>query len=95
MSKMELLSDEEIDAYLLAREQWTREGPTLTRELTFHDFSDSVAFVNRVLPHAEEIGHHPDLSISWNTVRVSLTTHSRGGITGRDFELAQRIDTVA
>ena len=91
----EVLSDEEIGARLVTREHWRREGDTLTRELRFHDFSESVAFVNRVLPHAEEIGHHPDLSISWNTVDVSLTTHSCGAITERDFELARRIDAVA
>ena len=49
-------------------------------------------FVNRLTPEAEEMNHHPDLAISWNTVTVTITTHSEGGLTANDFELARRID---
>jgi 4a-hydroxytetrahydrobiopterin dehydratase len=55
----------------------------------------SVDFVNRITPLAEEMNHHPDLSISWNKVNVSLSTHSEGGITENDFGLAAKIDSVA
>ena len=55
----------------------------------------SVDFVNRLTPIAEEMNHHPDLAISWNKVNVSLSTHSEGGITENDFELAAKIDSVA
>jgi 4a-hydroxytetrahydrobiopterin dehydratase len=54
-----------------------------------------VDFVNRLTPVAEEMNHHPDLSISWNKVKVSLSTHSEGGITENDFKLAAKIDSLA
>ena len=58
-------------------------------------FASSVALVNRLTPVAEEMNHHPDLEISWNEVTVTISTHSEGGLTANDFELAQRIDAVA
>ena len=51
--------------------------------------------MNRITPPAEEMNHHPDLAISWNKVTVSLSTHSQGGLTESDFELAARIDPLA
>jgi len=74
---------------------WEREGDSLTHEFEFANFVGSVDFVNRLTPLAEEMNHHPDLSISWNKVTVSLSTHSEGGITENDFELAAKIDSVA
>jgi 4a-hydroxytetrahydrobiopterin dehydratase len=65
------------------------------REFEFTNFVGSVDFVNRITPIAEEMNHHPDLAISWNKVNVSLSTHSEGGITENDFELAAKIDSVA
>ena len=59
------------------------------------DFAGSVEFVNRLAPVAEEMNHHPDLEISWNKVTVSITTHSEGGLTENDFELAGRISRLA
>ena len=58
------------------------------------DFKGSVEFVNRLTPVAEEMNHHPDLEISWKTVTVTITTHSEGGLTEGDFELARRIDAL-
>ena len=55
----------------------------------------SVDLVNRLAPVAEEMNHHPDLEISWNKVTVTLSTHSEGGLTENDFELAGRIDGLA
>ena len=74
---------------------WEREGDALKHEFEFANFVGSVDFVNRLTPIAEEMNHHPDLSISWNKVTVSLSTHSEGGITENDFELAAKIDSVA
>jgi 4a-hydroxytetrahydrobiopterin dehydratase len=93
---MPLLSDEDVQRRLdeLAN-GWQREGDALTREFRFEDFSGSVDFVDRLTPVANEMNHHPDLWISWNKVRVSLTTHSEGGITENDFELAARLDRLA
>ena len=52
-------------------------------------------FVNRITPAAEDMNHHPDLAISWNTVECTLSTHSEGGLTDNDFELARQIDSLA
>ena len=92
---MPLLSDDEIQRRLGEVEGWTRSGDALSREFRFEDFQGSVDFVNRITPPAEEMNHHPDLSISWNRVEVSLSTHSQGGITESDFELAARINELA
>ncbi len=92
---MPLLSEEEIRGRLDRLERWAREGDALRREFRFRNFVESVEFVDRLVPVAEELNHHPDLDISWNRVRVSLTTHAQGGITLRDFELAARIDSMA
>jgi 4a-hydroxytetrahydrobiopterin dehydratase len=92
---MATLSDEDIEARLAALPGWEREGDAIKKTLKFEDFVDSVQFVNRITPVAEELNHHPDLSISWNTVVVSLSTHSQGGITENDFELATRVDGLA
>ena len=54
-----------------------------------------MGFVNELLPVAEEMNHHPDLAISWDTVTVTVTTHSEGGLTAADFDLAERIDGLA
>jgi 4a-hydroxytetrahydrobiopterin dehydratase len=89
---MPLLSDEEIDARLGERRGWERRGDAIERSFELSDFMGSVDFVNRVAPLAEDMGHHPDLEISWNQVKVSLSTHSEGGLTENDFELAARID---
>lgn len=92
---MPLLGDEEIGARLERLELWERAGDALRRQFTLEDFVGSVELVNRIAGVAEEMNHHPDLSISWSKVTVSLSTHSQGGITERDFELAERIDALA
>ena len=89
------LSDEEIERGLADLPDWRREGDALVRQVELGDFVGSVEFVNRLVPEAEEMNHHPDLSISWNKVTVKLTTHSQGGITASDFELARRIDGLS
>ena len=92
---MARLSDEEIDEPLSGLDGWGRDGDAIRRSFRLEDFKGSVDFVNRLTPAAEEMNHHPDLEISWNTVTVSVTTHSEGGLTENDFELARRIDAVA
>ena len=92
---MALLSDEQIEQKLRELPAWTREGDSLVCEFKFEDFQASVDFVNRITPPAEEMNHHPDLSISWNKVNLRLSTHSEGGITENDFELASRIEPLA
>lgn len=92
---METLSDEEIDSRLGELDGWEREGETITKTFDRGDFVGSVDFVRALVEPAEEMNHHPDLSISWSKVTVSLSTHSAGGLTANDFELAKRIDALA
>jgi 4a-hydroxytetrahydrobiopterin dehydratase len=91
---MPRLDDEEI-ARRLAGGDWRREGEAIVLERGFADFAAALAYVNRVAALAEEANHHPDLLLhDWNNVRLTLSTHSEGGLTGADFDLAQRIDAL-
>lgn len=91
---MSLLADEDVDRGLAALGGWRREGAQIERTLCFRDFVESVAFVNRVCAIAEAVGHHPDVTIAWNEVTLTLCTHSAGGLTESDLVLAARIDAV-
>lgn len=91
---MARLEENEIERHLGELQGWTREGEAITKAFSCGDFSGSVEFVNRLLPVAEEMNHHPDLSISWSTVTLTISTHSEGGLTAADFELARRIETL-
>ena len=91
---MARLEEEQIEEQLSALEGWNREGNGIVAERECGDFAGSVDLVNRILPVAEEMNHHPDLAISWATVTVTITTHSEGGLTDNDFELAKRIDAL-
>jgi 4a-hydroxytetrahydrobiopterin dehydratase len=66
----------------------------LEKEYRFKDFRDALGFVNRLGEAAEEAGHHPDLFLTWGKVKVTLWTHSVGGLTEDDFDLAERADQV-
>jgi 4a-hydroxytetrahydrobiopterin dehydratase len=89
-----LLSDPEIDAGL-ASSEWRRDGQTIVREWKFDDFGGAIAFVNRVADVAEMAGHHPDILVhGWNKVRLELSTHSEGGLTQADLDMAARIDDL-
>ena len=89
---MTLLGDDEVEARLAGLEGWKRRGDAIAKTFEHEDFVGSVDFVDRIVGPAEEMGHHPDLEISWNEVTVSISTHSEGGLTENDFELAERID---
>lgn len=84
------LTPAEITARLESLPLWKLESGTLARTFSFSDFRAAVAFVNRVADLAEAAGHHPDIDIRYNKVRLSLVTHDAGGITARDFELASQ-----
>jgi 4a-hydroxytetrahydrobiopterin dehydratase len=92
---MARLNDEEIEQRLAELDGWERVGDAIERTFKLDDFKGSVDFVNRLTPVAEEMNHHPDLAISWNQVTVTITSHSEGGLTANDFELARRIATLA
>lgn len=86
------LSDIEIQRALSAIPGWTRRGNTLTRTFEFPAFPAAIAFVDRIAVAAERMDHHPDIDIRYTKVTCTLSTHSAGGITPRDFKLAEAID---
>lgn len=94
MRRAPLLSQEEIHAGLAGLSGWRQEGRCILRELAFDSFKEAIDFVNRVAGVAEEIDHHPGFTISYRRVTLSITTHSEGGLTRRDFRLAGRIDEL-
>lgn len=71
---------------------WSLSEKAIERELAFRDFREAMAFVNRVADIAEEEGHHPDIWVSWNRVKLTLTTHKIGGLSEKDFIVAERVD---
>lgn len=91
---MALLSDVEIEDKLAALPGWERKGDAIEKSFKREDFVGSVRFVDALAAPAEEMNHHPDLAISWDTVTVTISTHSEGGLTANDFELAGRIDAL-
>ncbi len=92
---MALLGDAEIEAKLAALPGWERAGDAIEKEFKRDDFVGSVRFARALVEPAEAMNHHPDLAISWDTVKVTLSTHSEGGLTAADFELAGKIDDLA
>ena len=87
------LNDEKIREHLSRLSDWVREGDWITRDLKFESFKSAMDFVNLVAVEAEALDHHPDILIhGWNNVRLSVMTHSVGGLTAKDFELAERIN---
>ncbi len=89
-----LLTQEEIDERLQPLAGWRQEDRRITKDFSFSSFKEAMSFVNRVADVAEEIDHHPDFAISYTRVFLSITTHSEGGLTRRDFRLAGRIDAL-
>ena len=92
---MPALSDDDVTEALADLPGWKRAGAGIVRDLRFSDFRAAVAFVVRLAFEAEEADHHPDLDIRYNQVRVALTTHSEGGITAKDLDLARAIQELA
>ena len=89
---MTLLSDDEVAAGLQGSD-WRRDGDEIVRDLKFDDFARAMAYVNDVAAAAEETNHHPDIRIhGWNNGELRLSTHSEGGLTGSDLEMARRLD---
>lgn len=90
----DLLSNEDIKDWMKKLPEWDLEKKHIERTFDCDDFSQAIDFVNRVAEIAEENEHHPDLDIRENSVRVKLSTHSEGGLTDLDFEVAEKIDTL-
>lgn len=91
-----LLDQAAIDEALAGRDpSWTGTTEALRRSIEFADFPTAVEFVGRLAPRCEELGHHPDLDLRWRRVDVAISTHSAGGVTGKDVELAGVVDAIA
>jgi 4a-hydroxytetrahydrobiopterin dehydratase len=92
---MAVLSEQQLNEELTGSD-WSRDGEAITREWELEDFASAIAFVNRVADAAEQADHHPDIHLhGWNKVRLELSTHSEGGVTRSDVEMARRIDALA
>ncbi|MBW4025781.1 4a-hydroxytetrahydrobiopterin dehydratase [Acidipila rosea] len=85
---MPLLSPTHVAEKLKSIPGWELSGQEIVRQFTFDDFEQAMAFVNRVARKAEAAGHHPDIDIRYNKVRLGLVSHDAGGLTERDIELA-------
>lgn len=91
---MAKLSASEIAQSLGQIRDWTQQGSAIQKTYKYKDFAEAMKFVNAVADVAEGMQHHPDIDIRWNKVTLSLSTHSEGGLTANDFELAKKIDRI-
>lgn len=91
---MAVLTDEEIDSAIKDLGGWERTGGALRRSVKFPTFLDGIDAVHRVAEHAESKDHHPDIDIRWRTVTFALVTHSEGGITDKDVQMASAINGI-
>jgi 4a-hydroxytetrahydrobiopterin dehydratase len=94
MPKAPLLNERDIGARLQRLDGWQLDGPTIVKRLEFKDFGEAVRFVERLVAPADEQNHHPDIAIHWNELTITLWTHASGGLTERDFRLAETIDEI-
>ena len=92
---MAKLSASAVSRRLAALKGWRQVGDAIQKRYTFANFKEAMFFVNTVAGLAEKAGHHPDITVNYNRVTLSLSTHDAGGITAKDFDLARRIDTAA
>lgn len=92
---MSLLNEEEITQKLNKLNRWELEENQINKQFQLKDFAEALNFVNKVGAFAEELDHHPDIFIhSWNKVKITISTHSEGGITQKDFDLAEKIESI-
>lgn len=91
---MPVLEERVINARLQSLPQWKIESGELVRRCDFANFIEAMQFVNSVAEMAEGAGHHPDIDIRYNKVRLALLSHDSGGLTERDFDLAAAIDSL-
>jgi len=91
---MTLLTEEQIQARLGSAAGWELSGGEITRTIKLGDFRDAMLYAGAVAHLAQAANHHPDIAISWNTVTLTLSTHSAGGLTSHDFDLAEKISAL-
>jgi 4a-hydroxytetrahydrobiopterin dehydratase len=91
---MSVLTPEMVQESLRSLPRWKLEGKEIVRSYEFPDFAAAMVFVNQVAEQAEKAGHHPDIDIRYNKVRLALVSHDEGGLTKRDMAMAETIDSV-
>jgi len=91
---MGLLSEDQIVGRLGEVPGWTRQGSSIVATVTRDDFRGAFLFAGAVAFLAEQVNHHPDILIEWNKVTLTLSTHSAGGLTDADFDLAAKISAL-
>jgi 4a-hydroxytetrahydrobiopterin dehydratase len=92
---MKVLTESEISAKLKKMTGWEFRSNSITKKFELKDFKSALAFVNKIGDEAESMDHHPDIFIhSWNKVKITISTHSAGGVTLKDFKLAKNIDEL-
>jgi len=90
-----VLNENEIKSRLSGLSNWKYSENQIGKEYQMKDFSEALSFVNKVGTFAEEMNHHPDILMhSWNKVKITVSTHSESGITEKDFQLAEKIDSI-
>lgn len=92
---MATLSQSDIAARLAKLSGWTLDGNAIRKQFTFSGFPDAIAFLDRLVPHAEAADHHPDILVNYKRVTLTYSTHSEGGLTAKDFAGAELADRVA
>jgi 4a-hydroxytetrahydrobiopterin dehydratase len=93
--RMTTLSDSDIRNALTSLPEWNLSGNAIQREFNFSDFVHAMEFVNQVAAQAEEANHHPDITISYSRVTLSLTSHDAGGLTKSDIAMARKISSLS
>lgn len=89
-----MLTDDEIAARLAALPGWERQGDSISSTATRADFRDSLLYIGAVAFLAEAANHHPDITIQWDKVGLTLSSHAAGGLTAADFTLAEQISQL-
>jgi 4a-hydroxytetrahydrobiopterin dehydratase len=92
---MALIDQVELHERLTQMSGWELVEGALVKEYRRADFADSMRFVNRIADAAETANHHPDILVSWDRVRLTWVSHSEGGVTARDLDMARRSDDLA
>ena len=92
---MSVLNKDEVNARLNKVKSWKLIDNKISKEFELKDFKSALNFVNQVGAEAESMDHHPDILMhSWNKVKISVNTHSEGGVTEKDFKLAEKIEAI-
>ena len=94
MTKTDAVSPHELADFLEECSGWDQKGSKISRTFEFQTFLEAIDFVQAVAGVAEEAGHHPDISVHYNKVTLSLMTHSKGCLTTADFEVARRLNEL-